>query len=127
MTNPEISGKVKPLSLFVGGLNKNLTEREIKNYILKKVGIATVNAIEPIKENPYNKSYRIDVPLADKIKVMNPDNWPQGIIIKPFCKPMSQSYTHHNRSIREQHQQYENRNISHQQYPSRSWNHWQGH
>ena len=54
---------------------------------------------EPVRENPYNKSYRVDVPHTAKSKVLDPNNWPEGIVIKAFRKrnrkQHNRSYHHH--------------------------------
>ena len=111
-------------------MNKNLTEKDITTFLSLKVG-ATVNMVESVKENPYNKSYRIDVPYTEKAIVMNPDNWPQGLVIKPYRRPRPRNKDHYNHFQRNQpshwtFHQGENRDTNHQHSQNQP-NHWAHH
>lgn len=84
--NNKISGETKPFSLFVGGLNINLNENDVKEYIEKDIGLKVIN-LESNKVNKYNQSYRVDIKITDKEKALDGSSWCQGLIVKPFKIP----------------------------------------
>lgn len=113
---PHITGEIRPLSIFLGGLNKNLTDEEVRNFISDEI-VAPTN-IELIKENQYNKSYRIDFQQTDKDKVLEPKNWPEGLIIRHYRKPKRhRNQYHHPANRRPNVQQHGNRTPDENQYP----------
>ena len=81
--NKKIVGTTKPYSLFVGGLNPQMTLKDIKETVQNQVGIRVIKVVSN-KMNNFNQSVRLDIDVKDKVTALLPETWFQGIIVKPF-------------------------------------------
>ena len=70
-------------SLFIGGVNNQYSENDLKTYIENELNVSPV-IIAVNKINEKNRSYKVTVPRKDKDTMFKPENWEESIIIKPF-------------------------------------------
>lgn len=88
-SNPNITGPSKPLSLFIGGFNLNLSPENAKKEITDNLGINVIE-LTPYRTNKYNKSFKVDINPRDKNKAFSSDSWYEGMIVRPFRAHKSQ-------------------------------------
>ena len=74
---------VREFDIFVGGVNNDIQEDGMKNYIKDEVNVQAINVVLN-KENKFNRSFKVTIKKSDKEKVFNPEVWDNNIIIKPF-------------------------------------------
>ena len=78
-----ITGNTKPFSLFVGGFNTALELTDIQEFVEKDLHFKVLR-IKSNKINKYNQSVCIDVDINDKLRALDPVNWYEGLIVKPY-------------------------------------------
>lgn len=84
--------------VWIGGLKETITLENVKQYIRDKFPNKEIDCYD-LKSRYRKKCFKVgsmDVPLED---LMDPDNWPKSIIIRPFQKlpsvrkPKTDSFT----------------------------------
>ena len=79
--------------IYIGKCWKNTVEKNIIDYCKEEcnIDVKSVSALET--RSQYYKSFKISVPLLDRDFLLNPNIWPQGIIVRKFFKP---KFSHEN-------------------------------
>lgn len=73
----------RQFSLFIGGVNKDFSVADMESYIKDELGINVI-AVDVIKINQNNRSFKVTVPKRNKDVMFDPSNWDESIILKPF-------------------------------------------
>ena len=69
--------------MFIGGVNKDFSVADMESYIKDELGINVI-AVDVIKINQNNRSFKVTVPKRNKDVMFDPSNWDESIILKPF-------------------------------------------
>ena len=78
-----ITGRHRPFSLFVGGLDPNLSTNDIKQHIERDIGLRVI-AVTSNRISSYNQSVKLDINAEDKEFALDSSTWYKGMIVKPF-------------------------------------------
>ena len=90
---PMITGDSKPLSLFVGGFNLAYSNHEIRDFVKNDLNLNVLD-VQPVKQNQYNQSFRIDIHTEHKDKALDPNTWYEGLVVKRYRPPKPPNRTH---------------------------------
>ena len=73
--------------LYLGNLDLDVTENEIINYIKDETGICVDKCIPLASRNPNCKAFKISVCFENRLTLLSPEIWPEGIICRKFYNP----------------------------------------
>lgn len=83
-TSSELQREEHGYWIFLGQINTEVMEEDIENH-LELMGIPHSSiTCEILYERTHEKAYKIGIPTAYEREAYNPENWPHGIIVKPF-------------------------------------------
>ena len=82
--NEKIKGAVKVADIYLGNCDLDVTHESISDYILKEMNIV-VNKCEPLVSRNVNcKSFKVNIKLSDRQKLLAAEVLPEGIICRKF-------------------------------------------
>ena len=81
---------VRELSIFVGGINNQLTVEDFSQHVKDNLGVTPITVAQN-KCNNYNQSFKLTICSSDKDKIFNAEMWDENIIIKPFRERRQQN------------------------------------
>ena len=76
------------LDVFVGGCSLDCEAQELKSYC-ESSGIEVKECVALDSRSEWSKSFKISVDLANRDKLLEPELWPNGIVVRKFYKPRS--------------------------------------
>lgn len=77
--------RIKQYDLFITNCNKNKTKTEvIMEYCKDKLNIEALACVDLSNKNNNYKSFKLSVAATDRDKLLDPEVWPQGIVVKKF-------------------------------------------
>ena len=79
----------KVADLYIGNCDTEVTCEIISKYILDEMGIKIENCIALESKSSSSSSFKITLNLDDRLKLLSPDSWPEGIICRRFYSPRS--------------------------------------
>lgn len=72
------------VDLYLGRCDLNVSIDDISSYLNEELNIKTCNIMELNSKNPNAKSFKINVELSIRDKLLSDDVWPSGIICRKF-------------------------------------------
>ena len=73
--------------LYLGNLDLDVTETEIIEYIKEETDIPVDKCILLNSKNPNCKSFKISVSFENRVLLLSPESWPEGVICRKFYNP----------------------------------------
>ena len=81
-----IKAAEKSAWLYVGKLDQDTTEEDIRDY-LKENGVTGKINCDLVNERPGSRAFKIGIPLQDLELVHDGNFWPKDVICRPFRQP----------------------------------------
>ena len=82
--NETITGATKVADIYLGNCDLDVTPESISGYIYKETNIV-VNKCEPlVSRNKNCTSFKVNVKLNDRQKLLSAEVWPEGIVCRKF-------------------------------------------
>ena len=80
----------KMADLYIGNCDENVTCEIISQYIVDEMNIKIENCVALVpKSGSSSSSFKITLNLDDRLKLLSPDVWPEGIVCRKFYSPRS--------------------------------------
>ena len=86
------------MDLFIGRCELNTTIEDIKSHCRDSCNVNVIECIDLQSKSQYFKSFKINVSLSDRNRLLAPELWPEGIIVKKFFRRRSQTLNESNNS-----------------------------
>lgn len=80
----QLSVAKKTSFLFLSGLAQDTTNEQIINYIKNKLDIDCKCDKMKTRKDYHKSSFKLEVPVEGKVKIMSPDIWGKGVVINHF-------------------------------------------
>ena len=86
-----IKGAVRSADLYIGNCDLDVSEESLTKYIEEEVGVNAINCSILVSKNVRCKSFKVELSIKDRQKVLVPEIWPEGIIVRKFYNPRNKS------------------------------------
>ena len=73
--------------LYVGNCELGVTSEYLKKYILDEMEISVEKCEALVTKSAYSTSFKVTLNASDRIKLLSPDVWPEGIVCRKFYNP----------------------------------------
>ena len=86
-SNSVLKSAVKSADIFIGNCDTEVTAESICNYISDelKINVLKCESLVTIYDN--YKSFKVSLQVNDRVKLLNAELWPEGIICRKFYSP----------------------------------------
>ena len=85
--NQFIKSAPKIVDIYVGNVDYHVTVEALSEYVKSDIGIQTEKCEALQSRNPNYKSFKLSINISDRVKVLNPEVWPEGIICRKYYNP----------------------------------------
>ena len=79
----------KVADLYIGNCDPEVNCEIISKYILDEMDIKIDSCVVLESKSSNSSSFKITLNLDDRLKLLSPDAWPEGIICRRFYSPRS--------------------------------------
>ena len=85
--NGSIKSATKSADLYVGNCDPEVTVESLTQYLLDEMQIKIDKGEQLVSRNPNCASFKISLNLSDRMKLLSPDVWPEGVICRKYYNP----------------------------------------
>ena len=79
-----LRSSARKADIYVGNCDTDICEKALNDYIVDELMIKPINCIQlKTRNNNYN-SFKVTLLLADRVKLLSPNVWPEGIICRKY-------------------------------------------
>ena len=82
--NETIKGAVRLADLYIGNCDNDVTSDSISEYIANEMNIDIVKCESLVSKNVNCKSFKVTLKINDRMKLLSPEIWPEGIICRKY-------------------------------------------
>ena len=82
-----IKSAVRSVDVYVGNCDLDVSEESLGNYIKNEIGVIVRKCSLLVSRNTNCNSFKVEMDINVREKVLSPDAWPEGIIIRKFYNP----------------------------------------
>ena len=90
-----VSGSIKSAvrlgDLYVGNCDQEVTCESLVKYIYDEMKIKVEKCEQLVTRNASSISFKVTLHMNDRMKLLSPDAWPEGIICRKFYNPRRKS------------------------------------
>ena len=79
-----VKGAARLADLYVGNCDTDVTSESILEYIANEMNIKIVKCESLVSKNVNCKSFKVTLNINDRLKLLSPEIWPEGIICRKF-------------------------------------------
>ena len=82
-----LKSAVRSVDVYIGNCDLDVSEESLENYMKDEIGITVRKCSLLVSKNKNCKSFKVEMDVNVRPKVLSPDAWPEGIIIRKFYNP----------------------------------------
>ena len=72
---------------YIGNCDMSVNSESLSDYIFKEMNIR-INNCEPLdSKNPQAKSFKVNLNIRDREKLLSAEVWPEGIVCRKYYNP----------------------------------------
>ena len=86
-----LKSAIRLADLYIGNCDANVSTESLSQYIYSEMNMKVEKCESLLSKNVNYKSFKVTLNLNDRLKLLSPDVWPEGIICRKFYSPRNNS------------------------------------
>ena len=82
-----IKSAVRMGDLYIGNCDLSVTTESLSEYIRDEIDVSIDSCEQLNSHSAYSNSFKVTLNMKDRLRLLTPDVWPEGIVCRKFFKP----------------------------------------